>query len=608
MYFRIFFFFTMLMITSQQLSAQEEKVKDSAAIYKKIEEYSKKRGFTKFVHGLIFEPIKVKKKIAQSKPKRVPKKSFRTFEGKIVRRIDIVTLDPFGYSEKDTVLAPTKMISRIGNRLHLKTKKLTVLNLLLLRRNKPFDSLLVQESERLIRSQRFVRAVAIIPNVVKGTDSVDVSIRVLDSWSLIPDVAGSANQGYLELTERNFFGLGHQVEVGYRKEFGGDAGFNTRYIIPNIMNTYIRTSLEYKIDLQNDYLKSINIERPFFSPFARWAGGVFLGQQFYSDTIPDAQGDFGRQNFKSNTQDYWGGHSLQLFRGYSENDRTTNLISTLRYLNVKYLESPTAVYDSIDFYSDERFYLAGVGVSSRQFVEDKFIFNYGVVEDVPVGRTFGLTGGWQEKNGLGRLYMGARLSSGKYYKFGYFSFSTQYGAFFRNNATEQGAFTVQLNYFTNLIESGKWKFRQFVKTRMVIGNNRRPSMADQLTLDQENGIPGFDPVMMYGTKKFLMTFQTQAYSPWNLGGFRINPYLNYSLGLLSGQGKTFKDSRLYSQIGIGMIVSNDYLVFSTFQFSVAYFPSIPGRGENLFKTNGFNTEDFGFQTFELNKPEVVDYR
>lgn len=599
--------FVLLLAVCSTLSAQEkEKVKDSAAVYKKIEEFSKKRGFTKFLHGLIFEPVSQKRTVARTK--QVPKKTFNRYEGKIIRKINVETLDPFGFSELDTISAPSNRLSRIGNRLHLKTKRLTVLNLLLFKRNKPFDSLLVQESERLIRSQRYVRAVHITPVVVRGTDSVDVEIRVLDAWSLTPDIAGSTKAAYIELTERNFFGLGHQVEVGYRAKFSGDNGFNTRYIIPNIMNTYIRTELEYKIDLDGDYRKGVKIERPFFSPFTRWAGGVYVGQLFRSDTLPDAEGVFAKQHFKSNIQDYWSGYSIQLFAGSSEDDRTTNLITTVRYLDVNYTESPTAVYDSINFYSDEKFYLAGVGISSRQFVEDKYIFNYGVVEDVPVGRTFGLTGGWQDKNQRRRAYAGARLSMGKYYKWGYFSFNTEYGTFFNNNSTEQSALSVQLNYFTNLLESSRWKFRQFVKTRMVLGQNRQPSMGDELTLNDANGIQGFDPIMLYGTKKFTMTFQSQAYSPWNLAGFRLNPYLSYSMGLLTGSGNTFKDSRLYSQIAAGFIISNDYLVFSTFQLSVAFYPTIPGRGENIFKTNGFHTEDFGFHTFELNKPEVVDYR
>jgi hypothetical protein len=587
-----------------------EPAKDSARMYKSIEKFSKKSKFTKFIHGLIFEPIRTKNNIAKASPKKVPKKNYRQFEGKIIRHINVETLDPFGYSEKNTTSEPTKYLSKVGNRIHLKSKALTIKNLLLIKRNRPLDSLLVKESERLVRSQRFVRGVVITPVLIsKTSDSVDVNIRVLDSWSLIPDIAGSNSKADFDLTERNFLGLGHQFENTYQRKFNtGEDAYSTRYTTPNILNTYIKTSIAYQIDLEHNYSKSINIERPFFSPFTRWAAGVYFDQQFRSDTLQNAINVYARQFFKYDSQDYWAGHSIQIFKGNTENDRTTNLINTFRYLNVNYTESPEAGYDSIHFYADEKFYLAGIGLSSRQFVEDKYIFNNGVIEDVPVGRSFGITGGWQEKNNVGRPYIGARVSLGKFYKWGYLSSNFEYGTFFSHSISEQSAFSAQANYFTNLMESGKWKFRQFVKSRFVLGNNRLPSRGDQLTINDRNGIPGFNPVEFYGTRKFIMTFQSQAYSPWNLGGFRMNPYLSYSIGLLGDSKTGFSKSRLYSQIGAGFIITNDYLVFSSFQLSIAYYPNIPGNGDNIFKTNAFNTEDFGFQDFEVSKPRTVDYQ
>jgi hypothetical protein len=55
-----------------------------------------KKKFTKFVHGLIFEPTRLKKNIPIVKPKRI------NAEGKIIRNINIITLDPFGFSDTDT--------------------------------------------------------------------------------------------------------------------------------------------------------------------------------------------------------------------------------------------------------------------------------------------------------------------------------------------------------------------------------------------------------------------------------------------------------------------------------------------------------------------------
>ena len=78
-------------------SQVDKKRKDSSEVYKQIQTYSKKNKFTKLLHKLVFRPINVKSK----KQKIVPKK-FNLFEGKIIRNINIVTLDPFGYSEIDT--------------------------------------------------------------------------------------------------------------------------------------------------------------------------------------------------------------------------------------------------------------------------------------------------------------------------------------------------------------------------------------------------------------------------------------------------------------------------------------------------------------------------
>src|SRR5690606_6706980 len=112
--------------------------------------YSKKNNFTKLMYKLLFEPISSKKKEKKKEKKVTVKKEFHDFEGKIIRNINIVTLDPFDYSEVDTTVQPKNFISKAGNSLHIKSKKLTIKNLLLYRKNKPLDSLLIKESERLI--------------------------------------------------------------------------------------------------------------------------------------------------------------------------------------------------------------------------------------------------------------------------------------------------------------------------------------------------------------------------------------------------------------------------------------------------------------------------
>ncbi|WP_281336074.1 hypothetical protein [Flavobacterium eburneipallidum] len=576
------------------------------AVYKNIQNYSQKNKLTKSLHKLIFKPINPKKR----KSKDYIQHDYQQYEGKIVRNIDIVSLDPFGYSEIDSNKQPRNWIEKTGNSIHINTKNLAIKNVLLIKKNKPLDSLLVKESVRLIRAQSYISRVSIKTQTVGiNADSVDVFIRVIDSWSLLPRGSITDSKSKFKLTERNFIGTGHTLNTQYQNRFqDGKSAYDLEYLVPNIKNTFIQTRLNYFNDLDGNFGKIFKVDRPFYSPFAKWGGGINIDQQFRRDTLQDANSNFAPQRFKYNSQDLWGGYSYLISEGKTENDRVTNLIVSGRFLHINYLESPTIAYDSINFYSSERFFLAGIGISTRKFVQDKYIFRNGITEDVPIGKIYGITGGYQFKNHTGRLYLGARVSFGNYHKWGFLSTNFELGTFFEQSVTNQTAFSFQANYFTNLIDIGKWKIRQFVKPQLVIGINRQDAIGDQLSINNDYGIKGFKSAI-YGNQKALLTFQTQSYSPWNIFGFRLNPFLNYTIAMLGDSNNQLGLNRkTYSKLGVGLIIVNDYLVFRTFQISLAYYPTIPGDGRDVLKTNAFETSDFGLQNFELDKPRTVIYK
>jgi hypothetical protein len=312
-----------------------------------------------------------------------------------------------------------------------------------------------------------------------------------------------------------------------------------------------------------------------------------------------------RQNLKFNTQDYWAGSANKISKGNTEDERSTNAIIATRYLRIRYLEKPDESQDSLLRYSNEDFYLSGMGISTRKYFQDNYIFNFGVTEDVPVGKVYGITGGYQIRNNTGRLYLGARISFGNYNKWGYLSSTFEYGTFFHGPWLEQGVFTAGANYFSNLFKIGNWRIRQFIKPQVTWGMNR--FSYDTMTINNENGIRGFSSSLR-GTKKIVLTLQTQSYAPWNVLGFRFGPYLVCSLGMLGNAASGFKNSPVYSQLGAGALIKNDYLVLSNFQLSIAYYPSIPGKGYNVIKINAFRTTDFGFRDFNFGKPETAAFR
>lgn len=612
--------FLTALLSCRTLHAQDKPaVKDTVKErndqrYKKLENYSKRKKFTKFIHKLLFKPVQ-EKKSSQSRRKvkdRTPemKNTYDRYEGKIVRRIIVETLDPFGYSVTDTTRKPDNGLHKFGNRIHLKTKEFTIKNLLLFKRDEPLDSLLIKDSERLIRSQRYVRRVNITPRVISAaSDSVDVYIRVLDSWSLIPNGTASGSRTSFNLTERNFLGLGHQFENDFDKRFSnGKTSYLARYTVPNIMNTYINSTIAYQIWKGDNWVKSIGVQRNFFSAYTKWAGGVYVESRFQRDTLPNAQQEWNWQNFKSDSQDYWAGYAFKIYKGETEEARTTRLVTTGRYYNRNYKETPTFEYDSIGFYRGEQLYLASIGLTSRKFVQDKFLFNYDIVEDIPIGKVYSVTFGRQDKNNQHRLYLGGRYAFGNYYPWGYLSVNTEVGSFFYKDYTQQTTLRIETLYFTNIKTIGSWRMRHFISPTIVMGDNRMPIYTDQLNINNDNGIAGFDSRTLKGTKKALLTLQTQTFSPWNISGFRVNPFASVTLGVIGDENHKLYEGPVYAKFGLGVLLYNDYLIFNSFQLSFAYYPNIPDQGYNIFKTNSIQNTDIRLPNFEVGEPLVVPYQ
>ena len=581
---------------------------DSTMIYKDIESYSDKSKFTKFLYKLVFKratTVPVEKPKKKRQYKKLIQKPYSAFEGKIIRYIGIETLDPFGYIVADTIRSDQNFLSRSGNKLHVKSQRVTIRNLLLIRENQVFDSLLVKESERLVRSQKYVRDVLFYVVKSPGSkDSVDIYIRELDQWSLIPKGAFSASSMKIQLNDKNILGFGHEFSNAYywNHTTGKDA-FATKYYVPNIRNSYISTTFQYGTDEYGNFTLGMAVDRPFFSPFAQWAGGIALKNSQFNNSLLVSDTVNADVGYKFFTQDYWLGHSIQIFKGNTEYKRTTNFIYTIRYTQIDYQLKPIESIDTLNIFSNEHFYMASVGVSTRKYVRDKYIFGFGVTEDVPVGKVYSLTGGYRERHNSGNLYMGTRVSFGNYYTWGYFGTNCEYGTFIQSGIAKQGVVIAGLSYFTGLLQIGKWKFRQFVKPQITFGIDR--NAPDSLTIKDGYGIDGFNSSGLSGTNRILVALQSQSYAPWNVIGFRFGPFLTFSAGMLGDAENGFRHSRVYTQIGFGFLIKNENLVIETFQVSVSFYPIIPGVGNDVFKVNSFKSTDFGFRDFEIGKPGIV---
>ena len=438
---------------------------------------------------------------------------------------------------------------------------------------------------------------------------MDISIRVLDSWSLIPTGAISGSRAYFEIAERNVFGLGHELSHDFTQLFSDKSNaHNSRYLIRNIKNSFTNVTLNYNESLEKNISKSIRVERLFFSPLTRFAGGVFLENRAFSDSLPNPTNEFEIVSFKNETRDFWFGHAFKIFGGKTEDYRTTNLVTTIGYKNVNYIKTPSTELDPNQFFANEELYLASIGINTRKFAEDKYLFNFGIIEDIPYGQVYSITGGFQNKNNQKRAYFGGRFAYGNYFDFGYLGINSEWGSFFHGRDSRETTFKIEANYFTNLLSMGDWKIRQFIKSNLVIGNHRVSILKDRVTLGDEDGIQGFNNPLISGIRKATITLQTQTYVPGSWHGFRFSPFYNMTLGMLGNETDKFLNNSLLSKFSIGVLINNDYLVFNSFQISLSFYPKIPFEGTNVFNTNSYKNNDLSLPDYEIGQPSIVSYK
>lgn len=581
-------------------------VPDSVEIYRDIEGFAKKKKLTKWIHRLIFRPVPViAAKTIKKEQKKKPDPGYRSFERRVIRNIEITTLDPFGYKLKDSTVVPSTFLKRAGNVLHNKTAARTIRNLLLFEKGERFDSLKVRESERLIRSQKYIRDVYFTCVRVGKSDSVDIYIRAMDVWSIILEGSINSNRLSPDVYERNFMGLGHKLEYQYNSYFDdGDYNMDFNYGINNIYKSYINTSLYHYRDKAGTRVSSVAVDRSFYSPFTKWAGGAYVALQESAPVYANVD-SLEKIKIKSTQTDYWIGRSWRLFKGKNLGGNLANIITSFRYTDLHFMQTPD-INDTLGIYSDERFYLAGLGLSVRRYVSDRYVFKYGDAEDIPAGKAYGIVTGYRIRDNESEWYIGGKVSFGDYYSWGYFTTVMEYGSFINSKNFNQGVATIKIKYFTDLMEAGNWKFRQFVSPSLTFGLNRKKD--EYISINGDEGIQGFNSESLLGKKRLMLTTQTQSYAPWNVLGFRFGPYLVLSAALLTDEDENLFRSRLYTLVGLGLLIKNEYLVLNTFQLSLAFYPIIPDDGNNIIKVNPLKTTNFSLWDFEFSRPAMSTYQ
>lgn len=191
--------------------------------------------------------------------------------GAEIANIVIVRENIFDLSKEEE----DRWLYRWMNRLHIVTQAETITNQLLFRRGDGFDPRVLEESERLLRSNDYIYDASIDP-ILNPDGTVDVDVRTKDVWTLLPEFSfsreGGENEVVFGIEEDNLLGRGQHLQLVWSDEVERTSTvleFSDR----QIGSSWIGVDLGLA-DSSDGHTISLDVVQPFHALDSRQAGGI----------------------------------------------------------------------------------------------------------------------------------------------------------------------------------------------------------------------------------------------------------------------------------------------------------------------------------------------
>lgn len=206
--------------------------------------------------------------------------------------------DIFDLTKKNSV-----WFHRLANEYHVITHEDTVREDLLFQVGDRLDVALLAETERLLRSRRYLRhADVTVSAYCPASQALIVTIRTWDNWSLLPRLSlghsGGATKANLGVAEDNLLGTGNQAQIEYFTDSERD-GYKLQFQNPNIHGSHWQTTVQYA-DTSDGESYRLNVAKPFYRLSSERAYNLDIFKEL-KDISEYARGDVYNE-YKSNQQ------------------------------------------------------------------------------------------------------------------------------------------------------------------------------------------------------------------------------------------------------------------------------------------------------------------
>jgi hypothetical protein len=542
---------------------------------------------------------------------------FIQYNKKIIRCIFITRLG-FERNFYDTSRVRQSIGIVVANALHRNTKERVINKNLFFKEGDPLVPYLLADNERHLRELPFIQDARfqVVP-AENSKDSVDVVVITKDVFSLGGRASISSNKrGELRLYDENMYGSGNEFSLSGLLDLDRSprTGFAAEYIRRNVAGTFINWTTGFKTftpafnsGRREETTIYTRFDKPLVSPYFGLTGSLELAYRktqnaYLADTV--YKRDFKYEYYNA---DGWIGYNLGAKRLLLKNtgSRLRKFIG-LRLFHNQFFQLPGRYATIFNYqYANLTGVLAAFTVFKQVFYKTRFVYGFGRSEDVPEGYTGSVIGGWTNKQGRSRPYLGFDLQRNYFKSSGFYSsINLRAGGYFYQKKAEDIDLFLNVDHFSRLKHlGGKWYHRWFLGGNL--SKQIRPVLSIPLFLNSEFALPQFRNSELAADFRTVLRCESVFYNTWKFFGFRFAPFVFGDGAFLVPVNNSLSQGDFFSNLGAGVRTRNESLIFETMELRGFIFPRRIGdmQGWRI----EFNTNiRFKYNSTFIRRPDFVN--
>jgi hypothetical protein len=398
---------------------------------------------------------------------------------------------------------------RLANGLHIATRKPTIAQQLLFRPGDLYSRRNLDETERLLRAQRYLREATIEPIRHNEDGTVDVRVRVHDVWTLSPGFSfgrkGGENTSRFEFEDTNLLGLGKQISVSRSRDVDRSA-WRLAYADPHVLGSWWQLS-GVRGSLSDGTETAVALTRPFYSLDSRWSvRGSF---EDVSDSVPrySLGKVVGRLGMRERTLELGGGVSSGLMGGWAR-----RWLAGVRHEQRTFSDPAGTWHETLPDDRTLTYPWFGVELLEDKYLKTGNLDQIGRTEDLYLGRSLRAEVGFANQTlGSAQAAVLLKTTAQMAAEIG----ANQYliHALALDGRLEDGALrNAEADASTRYYRRHSAHRALFASLTASLASHLDPER--QLLLGGDNGLRGYPLRYQSGTARALFTIEERFYSNW----------------------------------------------------------------------------------------------